>query len=153
MAARYSQILHQRQCMAGACKHRLAGSIVDHADIGELDAVTHTSAERFRGRLLRGEALGEKTGGTFGEAKFFTFCGGEYLAGEAVAVAFPARLHARHLDNIGANAIDHRPRAARISRFISRTASAKPVNKARAIIAWPMFNSRTAGIAATAATL
>jgi len=40
-----------------------------------------------------------------------------------------------------------------ISRFISATASARPVNSARAMIEWPMLSSRTPSIAATAFTL
>jgi len=44
-------------------------------------------------------------------------------------------------------------RAAVISAFISRTASPRPVNSARATIAWPMFSSTISWMAATGCTL
>ena len=48
---------------------------------------------------------------------------------------------------------DQRAAASYIRRFISATALARPVKTARAMMAWPMFSSRTPGIAATLFTL
>src|SRR3569833_84343 len=100
-----------------------------------------------------GEALGEVVDGQLGAAEGGVFGGSQYPAREARAVAFPRRLYAGDLDDVGTDAVYHRARAACISRFISRTASCRPVKSARAMMAWPMFNSRIAGIAATGATL
>ena len=61
---------------------------------------------------------------------------GEDAAGETLAEAFQIIPHARHLHDVGADAVDHLPlRAAVIKRFISRTAAPIPVKSACATMA------------------
>src|SRR3569623_1552282 len=153
VARAYSEVAHQDRHGARANAHGFAGRVVDHANIGETDAIAETGAERLYRCLFCGETLGKKTGGLPAGSEGVEFRRCQYSAHDALPVALPAGAHTIDPNDIGADAVDPRPRAAHISRFISYTASRRPVNSARAMIAWPMLSSRSAGMAATAMTL
>src|SRR5690554_667742 len=78
---------------------------------------------------------------------------GEDALDKTIPVALPARQDPRHEKQIGADAPDHRRVAPTIRAFISCTAVCRPVKSARAIMAWPIFNSLIPGKAAMASTL
>ena len=81
----------------------------------------------------------------------------ENAGGEADTVARQGVAEARHLHDVGANSVDHalRPRSAasRIRRFISLTASRRPVKTERLTMEWPMCSSRMPGSRAIGWTL
>src|SRR5699024_11637374 len=54
---------------------------------------------------------------------------------------------------VGADTGNHYRRASTIRRFISRTASVKPVKTARPMMAWPIFSSTSSAMAAMGWTL
>src|SRR5690606_9853008 len=116
-------------------EHRLAVRVVSHADIAQPQTAHEAGAERLRGRLLRGEAAREEMRGPEAAAEIFELGGREHPRGETLAETVEAALHALDPHDIRADAVDHRPRASRIRRFISRTAASRPLNTARAMMA------------------
>ena len=122
-------------------------------DVVQHETVAEAGAHGLGGGFLGGETLGEK----MRLARFLPELGKlgrrENAFREFLAVALDVLLHARHAHDVRANAEDHRARASRISRFISRTASCNPLNSARATIAWPILSSAMPGMAASACTL
>src|SRR5438045_63175 len=79
----------------------------------------------------------------------------EHAPCKALAIALQQPGDALHLDDIRTDPDNHGvlSRAVSMRRFISRMASAQPMNKACATIAWPMLSSEIRRIAATGCTL
>ncbi len=93
----------------------------------------------------------EEAPGARGALELCALLGHEQALYEPLAVLLQNPLHALGLEHVDADAVNHR--AARIRSFISRTALGSPSNTARAIMAWPMFNSTISRIAAIGSTL
>src|SRR5690606_30809613 len=85
------------------------------------------------------------------------FVGAEHAARETLAPARDQGFDAREPDEVGADSDDHGEAvcvaASRIRRFISRTASRRPTNRARDTMAWPIWSSRSPARRATGWTL
>src|SRR5688500_14651294 len=113
-----------------------------------LDAGTESFGECFLG----GKAFRQIGGGLAMGAEALQLRLAQDPLREAIAEALERLLDAADLDHVVADAVDQRA-ASTISRFISRTASRMPANRARLTMAWPMCSSRTPGSAATGLTL
>ena len=85
------------------------------------------------------------------QTQYYLVASTQQPLGETRAEARMHLVHPVRLQHVDPDAVDHR-RAASINDFISRTAGSRPVNTARATIAWPMFSSTICGMAATGCT-
>src|SRR5689334_10249244 len=115
---------------------------------GRMDA----GAQGFRKGFLGGKALGEISGGLAVALEAPQLRLAQDSLRETLAKALERLLNTLDLDQVRADAVDHRA-ASVIRRFISRTASRMPTNTARDTIACPMCSSRTPGMRATGPTL
>ncbi len=133
---------------------RTPQGVVRHTDIAQAKRPPKPRPQGLGGRLLGRKALGQEMSGARGHLKLAILGDIQDAARIPGAKARKPRLEPRHPYDIGADADDHAGAAlASMSRFISATAGARPVNTARAMIACPILSSRTPGMAATASTL
>ena len=123
----------------------LAERVLHAADVADPDAVGEARAHRLDDRLLGGEAHREEALGALGPRQLRELGRHQQPLGETRAEARMHLVHPVRLQHVDPDAVDHR-RAASINDFISRTAGSRPVNTARATIAWPMFNSSICGV-------
>src|SRR5579885_1009114 len=153
-------LLEPRQRPAGEPQGRAPRREIDHAEIAPEHALAKPGAERLRARLLRGESLGIARRPLRPAVGACPLGGGEDALEEALAEALDRALDAADVDEIAADADDHRPaparalaRASRISARIRRTAACIPPKFALPIMKWPIWSSTMVGIAATGPTV
>src|SRR5438309_5137784 len=138
---------------AGQRHGRRTRFLVHDTYIAHEHAALEAGAHRLGEGLLGGETL--RVGAGAGEGAAFRLGAldvGEDALGEAVAEAVERILDPLDVAQVRADA-DDRHRAASISRRMWATLSSRPQKIASPIRKWPMFSSRTCGMAATGWTL
>ena len=126
--------MHEILGLAAEFQNWLAGRVMTDTDVPPRQAVGETRAHGLGRRLLGGKAPRQKVGRFGIEAKLLEFRRRQDAFGKAFAKALQVLLHAPDPDDIGADAENH-VRERIIKRFISRTASPRPVKMARATMA------------------
>src|SRR6202000_2729359 len=110
------------------------------ANIPNPNPMREACAHRLHDGLFRGEAHRDEACRPLCLGQLFALRRHQQMVDETRAESLQCSGDALHLQHIHANAENH-SRAAIISCFMSRTATVRPSNSARAMMAWPMFNS------------
>src|SRR5690606_137831 len=146
-------------------RDRPPASVIEDLQREQRHRTPQADTERLRESLLAGEAFGEIAGRirlamallAAPAPELEKFVGAEHAARETLAPARDQGFDAREPDEVGADSDDHGEAvcvaASRIRRFISRTASRRPTNRARDTMAWPIWSSRSPARRATGWTL
>src|SRR5690606_40421377 len=121
-----------------------AGRQVDDAHVAPEDAAPEAGAERLGAGLLGRVALGVAGGAQAPSVRLRPLDLGEHAVGEAVAVAFERPLDAADVDDVAADADDHRgcgvpARASSINARMRRMAPSSPTKIASPTRKWPIL--------------
>src|SRR5690606_5305061 len=125
-------------------ERRLAERIVAHADLAQEETVAEARARRLHQRFLGREAPCQELRRARRALVLPELAAAQDALGEAAPETDEACLDPGDFHHVDADAVDH-DRASRMRRFISATASGRPVNTARAMMACPMLSSTISG--------
>jgi len=149
---RQASASHERGEGRAIDEQRLALIVVVNCHAVQRHRRLESAAEGLAECLLRGKALGQKRGRLTRSRKSLQFPLREYPLGRPLTVTFQETPDARDVHDIRTDSVDHVGLDAIMISFIRRTALCQPLNIASATMAWPMFSSLIAAIAATPCT-
>ena len=142
---------HQFQGVDAKGQQRPSQVIAPNANVAMDQAKPESDPQGLGKGLLGGKSAREKARLLLQLMKLGLLGVREDPADEPFSKPFQALLHAVYLDDVDTHTVDH-GRASRMSRFISLTASPRPVRTALATIACPILSSLITGIAAMGIT-
>src|SRR5690606_21341012 len=116
-------------------------------------ALSQTGPKRLGDRFLGGKALGQHIDRAATGLHALVLGSRQNPLRKALAKALQAALDPVLTDQIGSYPLYHARAARSINAFISRTAPCNPLNSARAMMLWPIFNSLMPAMAASGSTL